>query len=212
MLGTGVRTHLVTLHHALPLVLRGRTSDDPGLVVGLTDGTAEAHAGRRHGVGFHHDLVKASVGRVVIGLAAELADHTLAAVGVTPGWLRSEAMLDHFGVTEETWRDACERVPEFAISESPTYVARGVAAMAVAGDARAGDVVSARQLADAYDVTDADGSRPDCWGHLARFVGATATRPASPRSGSTGERRGRHLRRLRRPPGRGARRARRGRR
>ncbi len=171
MLGMGVRTHLVTLHHALPLMLRDRAADDPGLVVEMTDGTAEANAEFRHGVGFYYDLVKANVGRIVTGLAAELADHPVAAVGVTPGWLRSEAMLDNFGVTEETWRDACTRVPEFAISESPTYVARGVAALAAAGDVRrwAGEILSARQLADAYGVTDTDGSRPDCWGHLARF-------------------------------------------
>ena len=171
MLGMGVRTHLVTLHHALPLMLRGRTPDDPGLVVEMTDGTAEANRDFRQGVGFYYDLVKATVGRIVTGLAAELVDHPVTALGVTPGWLRSEAMLDHFGVTEETWRDACDRVPEFAISESPAYVARGVAALAAAGDAArwSGEVVTARQLADAYDVTDTDGSRPDCWGHLARF-------------------------------------------
>ncbi len=171
MLGMGVRTHLVTLHHALPLMLRDRPADEPGLVVEMTDGTAEANAGFRHGVGFYYDLVKANVARIVTGLAAELDEHPVAALGVTPGWLRSENMLDTFGVTEDTWREACERVPEFAISESPTYVARGVAALAAAGDGRrwAGEVVSARQLADAYDVTDTDGSRPDCWGHLARF-------------------------------------------
>lgn len=171
MLGMGVRTHLVTLHHALPLMLRGRTPEDPGLVVEMTDGTAEANRDFRQGVGFYYDLVKATVGRIVTGLAAELAEHPVTALGVTPGWLRSEAMLDHFGVTEQNWRDACARVPEFAISESPAYVARGVAALAAAGDASrwAGEVITARQLADAYDVTDTDGSRPDCWGHLARF-------------------------------------------
>jgi NAD(P)-dependent dehydrogenase (short-subunit alcohol dehydrogenase family) len=170
MLGMGVRTHLVTLHHALPLMLGGR-DDTRGLVVEMTDGTAAANRDYRQGVGFYYDLVKANVQRIVTGLAAELADHPVDALGVTPGWLRSEAMLDNFGVTEATWRDACERVPEFAISESPTYVARGVAALAAAGDAArwAGEVVSARELADAYGVTDVDGSRPDCWGHLARF-------------------------------------------
>jgi hypothetical protein len=104
-------------------------------------------------------------------LTAELRDHPVTAVGVTPGWLRSEKMLENFGVTEATWRDACVKTPGFAISESPSYVARGVAALAQAGDAGrwAGTIISARQLADAYGVTDTDGSRPDCWGYLAAY-------------------------------------------
>jgi short chain dehydrogenase len=104
---------------------------------------------------------------------AELKDRGLpvTAVGVTPGWLRSESMLDNFGVTEQTWRDALEKVPGFGISESPAYVGRGIAALS--GDAEAarwaGTIVSARQLADAYGVTDTDGSKPDCWGYLAAY-------------------------------------------
>jgi NAD(P)-dependent dehydrogenase (short-subunit alcohol dehydrogenase family) len=81
-------------------------------------------------VGFYYDFVKASVDRLVKNFAAELADHPVTAVGVTPGWLRSERMLENFGVTEATWREACREVPGFAISESPAYVARGVAALA----------------------------------------------------------------------------------
>ena len=137
----------------------------------MTDGTRAANEQFRHNVGFYYDLVKANVSRIVIGLAAELEDHPVVAVGVTPGWLRSESMLEKFGVTEETWRDALDETPSFGISESPTYVARGVAAMAADPDVErwSGDVVSARQLADAYGVTDVDGSRPDCWGHLAKY-------------------------------------------
>ncbi len=122
-------------------------------------------------MGFYYDLVKANVERIVKGLAAELEQEPLTAVGVTPGWLRSEKMLENFGVTEANWRDACADRPGFAISESPTYVARGVAALARAGDAGrwAGQIVSARRLADAYGVTDTDGSRPDCWGYLAAY-------------------------------------------
>ena len=110
-----------------------------------------ANAAFRPRVGFYYDLVKANVERIVTGLAAELAGHPVTAVGVTPGWLRSEAMLENFGVTEDTWRQACVETPGFAISESPAYVARGVAALAGAADARrwAGTIVSARQLADA---------------------------------------------------------------
>ena len=101
-----------------------------GLLVEMTDGTAAFNAEFRQGVGFYYDLVKANVGRIVLGLTHELREHPVAAVGVTPGWLRSEKMLDGFGVREENWRDALARVPGFAISESPTYVGRGVAALA----------------------------------------------------------------------------------
>jgi NAD(P)-dependent dehydrogenase (short-subunit alcohol dehydrogenase family) len=170
MLRMGVWTHLVTAHHALPLMLRTAGSTGRrGLLVEMTDGTRAANTEFRRGVGFYYDLVKANVSRIVTGLAAELEEHPVTAVGVTPGWLRSEAMLETFGVTEQTWRDACAGTPAFAISESPTYVARGVAALAAdeAASRWAGDVLSARQLADAYDLTDVDGSRPDAWGHIA---------------------------------------------
>jgi NAD(P)-dependent dehydrogenase (short-subunit alcohol dehydrogenase family) len=165
MLRMGVDTHLVTAHAALPLLLRG----DRGLLVEMTDGTAEVNASYREGTGFFYDLVKANVGRIVLALAHELRDRPVTALGVTPGWLRSEAMLDGFGVTEETWRDALARIPGFAISESPAYVARGVAALAQDPEVArfAGQVLTARQLADRYGVTDTDGSRPDAWGYIA---------------------------------------------
>jgi NAD(P)-dependent dehydrogenase (short-subunit alcohol dehydrogenase family) len=172
MLQMGVHTHLITCQAAIPLLLRtARAHGSRGLVVEMTDGTSQANAEFRRNVGFYYDLVKASVERIVKGLAAELADHPVTAVGVTPGWLRSEKMLENFGVTEATWRQACAKTPGFAISESPAYVARGVAALARAGDAGrwAGTIISARQLADAYGLTDTDGSRPDCWGYLAAY-------------------------------------------
>jgi len=171
MLRMGVWTHLVTAHHALPLLLRtAAATGQDGLLVEMTDGTAEFNAAYREGVGFYYDLVKAGVGRIVLGLTHELRDHPVTALAVTPGWLRSEQMLEGFGVTEASWRDALERVPGFAISESPTYVARGVAALARAGDhaRHAGRTLTSYDLASAYDVTDADGSRPDCWGYIAR--------------------------------------------
>lgn len=170
MLQMGVHTHLITCRAAIPLMLRtGEALGTPGLVVEMTDGTSQANAEFRRNVGFYYDLVKANVERIVKGLSAELEDSVVTAVGVTPGWLRSEKMLENFGVTEANWRDACRERPGFAISESPTYVARGVAALARAADAErwAGTIVSARHLADAYGVTDTDGSRPDCWGYIA---------------------------------------------
>jgi NAD(P)-dependent dehydrogenase (short-subunit alcohol dehydrogenase family) len=167
MLRMGVDTHLITAHAALPLMLRG----DRGLLVEMTDGTAEVNASYREGVGFFYDLVKANVSRIILALAHELRGRPVTALGVTPGWLRSEAMLDGFGVTEETWRDALAKTPGFAISESPTYVARGVAALAQDPEVAqfAGQVLTARQLADRYGMTDTDGSRPDAWGYIATY-------------------------------------------
>jgi NAD(P)-dependent dehydrogenase (short-subunit alcohol dehydrogenase family) len=172
MLQMGVHTHLITCQAAVPLMLRTAAANGTqGLVVEMTDGTSEASAEFRRNVGFYYDLVKANVERIVQGLTSELTDHPVTAAGVTPGWLRSEKMLENFGVTEETWREACTRTPGFAISESPAYAARGVTALAQAADVSrwAGMIISARQLADAYGVTDTDGSRPDCWGYLAAY-------------------------------------------
>jgi NAD(P)-dependent dehydrogenase (short-subunit alcohol dehydrogenase family) len=172
MLQMGVHTHLITCRAAIPLMLRtAEALGTHGLVVEMTDGTSQANADFRRNVGFYYDLVKANVERIVKGLAVELENEPVAVVGVTPGWLRSERMLENFGVSEANWRDACRDRPGFAISESPTYVARGVAALALASDAERwkDSIVSARQLADAYGVTDTDGSRPDCWGYLAAY-------------------------------------------
>jgi|SRR5215469_5198823 len=172
MLQMGVHTHLITCQAAIPLLLRTAAErGSRGLVVEMTDGTSQANAPFRRNVGFYYDLVKANVERIVIGLAAELENLPVTAVGVTPGWLRSEKMLENFGVTEATWREACIKTPGFGISESPAYVARGVAALAAAGDADlwAGTILSARQLADTYHFTDVDGSKPDCWGYLAAY-------------------------------------------
>jgi NAD(P)-dependent dehydrogenase (short-subunit alcohol dehydrogenase family) len=169
MLQMGVHTHLITCRAAIPLMLRtAEARGTQGLVVEVTDGTSQANAEFRRNVGFYYDLVKANVERIVIGLSAELEDLPVTAVGATPGWLRSERMLENFGVSEDNWRDACVERPGFGISESPTYVARGVAALARDPDVSrwAGTIISARQLADAYGVTDIDGSRPDCWGYL----------------------------------------------
>jgi NAD(P)-dependent dehydrogenase (short-subunit alcohol dehydrogenase family) len=167
MLRMGVDTHLITAHAALPLLLRG----DRGLLVEMTDGTAEVNANYREGVGIFYDLVKANVSRIILALTNELRGRPVTALGVTPGWLRSENMLDGFGVTEATWRDALDKMPGFAISESPTYVARGLAALAQDPEVAqfAGQVLTARQLSDRYGVTDVDGSRPDAWGYIAVY-------------------------------------------
>jgi len=164
MLRMGIDTHLITSAKALPLMLRG----EHGLVVEVTDGTSEYNRSFRRDVGFYYDLVKASVERIALALAAELEGLPCTAVAVTPGWMRSEKMLENFGVTEANWRDACEKVPHFCISESSAFVGRGIVALAAdpAADRWAGRVLSSADLARAYGVTDTDGTQPDCWRYL----------------------------------------------
>ncbi|MFF7772566.1 SDR family oxidoreductase [Streptomyces massasporeus] len=163
LLRLAVETHAVTSHHALPLLLR----NPGGLVVEVTDGTADYNAGN-YRVNFFYDLAKASVLRMAFALGHELGPRGATAVAVTPGWLRSELMLDGFGVREENWRDALERVPHFAISETPHYVGRAVAALAADADVARwnGQSLSSGGLAQVYGFTDLDGSRPDAWRYL----------------------------------------------
>lgn len=176
MLRMGIDTHVVTAATAIPLLL----ATGSGLVVEMTDGTSAYNSSYREDVGFFYDLVKGAVDRIVRSLAHELSGTAVTALGVTPGWVRSEAMLAGFGVTETTWRDACRAEPGFASSESPTYVARGVAALAADADVGrdAGRVLTARELADRYRITDSDGSRPDGWGLIAA-AGSTDADPAT---------------------------------
>ncbi|MFI0137479.1 SDR family oxidoreductase [Streptomyces luteogriseus] len=163
LLKLAVETHAVTSHHALPLLLR----HPGGLVVELTDGTADYNA-ENYRVNFFYDLAKASVLRMAFALGHELGPRGATAVALTPGWLRSEMMLDGFGVREENWRDALESVPHFAISETPHYVGRAVAALAADADVARwnGRSLSSGGLAQAYGFTDLDGSRPDAWRYL----------------------------------------------
>lgn len=165
MLRMGVHTHLITCAKALPLILR--TSN--GLVVEVTDGTSEYNKRFRRNVGFYYDLVKANIERIALALAAELEDESCTAVAVTPGWMRSEQMLENFGVTEQNWRDALAHEPHFCISETPTYVARGIVALAADPVGRrqyTGQVLSSADLARRYGVTDLDGTQPDCWRYV----------------------------------------------
>jgi NAD(P)-dependent dehydrogenase (short-subunit alcohol dehydrogenase family) len=163
LLHLAVDTHLVTSHHALPLLIR----NPGGLVVEMTDGTADYNA-VTYRVNAFYDLAKTAVLRLAFAQAQELAPHDAAAVALTPGWLRSEMMLEAFGVTEETWRDALERVPHFAISESPRFVGRAVAALAADPDRNRhnGASLSSGSVAQLYGFTDLDGSRPDCWRYM----------------------------------------------
>jgi NAD(P)-dependent dehydrogenase (short-subunit alcohol dehydrogenase family) len=153
----------------LPLVIR----QPGGLVVEITDGTAEFNARYREGTTLAFYVAKAAAHLMAVGQAAELKPFSCTAVALTPGYLRSEMMLDHYRVTEETWRDALVRVPHFCISESPTFVGRGVAALAAdpARDRFTGQTMDSGQLARIYQFDDVDGSRPDCWRYMAEVVG-----------------------------------------
>ncbi|MFC5804585.1 SDR family oxidoreductase [Streptomyces formicae] len=162
MLELGVRSHVITSSCALPLLVR----NPGGLVVEVTDGTAESN--RRFRENFYYDLAKNAPIRMAFTLGEDLKDAGCTAVCVTPGFLRSEEMLDAFGVREDNWRDAVAERPHFAIAESPLYVGRAVAAVA-ADPERArwnGQSLSSGQLAKAYGFTDADGSRPDAWAYF----------------------------------------------
>ena len=122
-------SHAITSHFALPLLIK----TPGGLVVEVTDGT-DAYNATNYRVSFFYDLAKASVSRMAFALSHEFRPHGATAVSLTPGWLRSEAMLEAYGVREENWRDAIARSPHFAISETPRFVGRTVAALAADPD------------------------------------------------------------------------------
>ncbi|GGU96469.1 short-chain dehydrogenase [Streptomyces filipinensis] len=163
LLRLAVETHAVTSHFALPLLLRR----PGGLVVEVTDGTAEYNRDT-YRVNFFYDLAKASVLRMAFALGHELGPRGATAVALTPGWLRSELMLDAYGVREDNWRDALAREPHFAISETPHFTGRAVAALAADPDVARfnGQSLSSGGLAGVYGFTDLDGSRPDAWRYL----------------------------------------------
>ncbi|MFB7414606.1 SDR family oxidoreductase [Streptomyces sp. NPDC056121] len=163
LLRLAVETHAITSHHALPLLLR----NPGGLVVEVTDGTAEYNRDN-YRVSFFYDLAKSSVLRMAFALGQELGPRGATALALTPGWLRSEIMLGHYGVTEDNWRDAVEQTPHFGISETPFYVGRAVAALAADPEVARwnGQSTSSGALAQVYGFTDVDGSRPDAWRYL----------------------------------------------
>ncbi|MEO6090840.1 MAG: SDR family oxidoreductase [Umezawaea sp.] len=167
-----MEAHLVALHKLVPLVIR----QPGGLVVEVTDGDSETpYSGM-----LAYDSVKAGIRRLAHSLAKDLEPHGGTAVAVTPGFLRSEQMLEAFGVTEENWRDAIANEPHYVMAETPHYVGRGVAALAADPDrARfAGRTLSSWSLMHTYGVTDLDGSKPD-WGRWYADVVATETAPTS---------------------------------
>jgi NAD(P)-dependent dehydrogenase (short-subunit alcohol dehydrogenase family) len=169
MLRLAIDTHIITSHFALPLLIK----NEGGLVVEMTDGTAEYNA-ENYRNSLFYDLAKASVIRLAWSQAKELAPHGGTAVALTPGWLRSEMMLDLFGVEESNWRDATAREPHFAISETPRYVGRAVAHLAADPEVARfnGRSLSSGRLAREYGFTDLDGSQPDAWRYMAEVQDA----------------------------------------
>jgi NAD(P)-dependent dehydrogenase (short-subunit alcohol dehydrogenase family) len=159
----GVDTHAITSHFAIPLLIKS----PGGLVVEVTDGTNEYNT-KNYRVSFFYDLAKISVNRMAFALAHELQPYNATALALTPGWLRSEHMLEIYNVNESNWHDAIKNNPHFAISESPAFVGRAVVALAT--DAKVsrwnGQSLSSGELSKIYGYTDLDGSQPDCWRYM----------------------------------------------
>ncbi|MQR94364.1 SDR family oxidoreductase [Fictibacillus phosphorivorans] len=169
MLRLAVDTHLITSHYALPLLIK----NEGGLVIEMTDGTKE-YNDNNYRVSMFYDLAKTSVIRLAKTLSHELSPYKCTAVSVSPGWMRSEIMLEVFGVTEENWQDGIEKDPNFAISETPRFVGRAVAALAMDDNRHElnGQSFSSGDLAKKYDFYDLDGSQPDCFRYLVEVVEA----------------------------------------
>jgi NAD(P)-dependent dehydrogenase (short-subunit alcohol dehydrogenase family) len=163
LIRNGIETHIITSRFAAPMMIaRGS-----GLIVEVTDGVSDDYRGS-----LYYDLVKSAVIRLAKAQAAELRPHGVTALALTPGFMRSEAVLDYFGVTSDTWRDAIERDPHFAASETPAYIGRAVAALAADPDAArfAGQALSSWMLSKEYGFTDVDGTRPDWGAHWDRHI------------------------------------------
>jgi NAD(P)-dependent dehydrogenase (short-subunit alcohol dehydrogenase family) len=153
MLEQAVNTHIITSHYAARLLVRRRH----GVIFEITDGKTYDYRGT-----FFYDLVKTTIMRLAKTMAIELAPHNVAVVAVTPGFLRSEAMLEHFGVTEENWSEGAKRDKFFAFSETPHYIGRAIAALAADPQimGKSGQTTATWDLSEEYKFTDLDGSQP----------------------------------------------------
>jgi NAD(P)-dependent dehydrogenase (short-subunit alcohol dehydrogenase family) len=168
MLRLAIDTHITTSHFAIPLLIKRK-----GLLVEMTDGTAQ-YNDSHYRLSLFYDLAKTSVIRMAWALAQELRQHHCTAVALTPGWMRSEMMLEHYNVKEENWQEATKTTPHFAISESPRFTGRAVAHLAMDPEVSRwnGQSLSSGQLAKDYGFTDIDGSSPDCWRYMEEVIEA----------------------------------------
>jgi len=172
MLKRAIHSHIITSHYAVLMLGRGR-----GIIFEITDGDAFYYRGN-----IFYDLVKTSVIRLAFAMARELRKRDIVSVALTPGFLRSERVLDHFGVNEANWKDVGKKKDrnlnsnnqndgpgDFLVSESPRYVGRAVVALAADPKVKtkSGRVFSSWALAREYGFTDLDGTRPH-WGNHAR--------------------------------------------
>jgi NAD(P)-dependent dehydrogenase (short-subunit alcohol dehydrogenase family) len=162
-----VHTHIITSRYGAPLLVARRQ----GLIVEITDGDTLAYRGN-----LFYDLAKVSAIRLALAMAEELRPYNVTALAVTPGFLRSEAMLDHFGVTEANWQDGAKQDPHFIASETPYFVGRAIAALAADPNIaqKSGGAFSSWDLAEEYGFNDIDGRRPNWGKHFAEHVAAPA--------------------------------------
>ena len=171
ILRLAIDTHIITSKYLLPLLI----SQPGGLLVEVTDGTTKYNASH-YRISVYYDLAKVAVNRLAFSQGHELAPYGATAVAITPGWMRSEMMLENFGVTENNWRDALDTArsgqpvapPDFALSETPRYVGRAIVSMAVDPERQRWNQqsVSSGELARVYGFTDVDGTSPDIWKHM----------------------------------------------
>ncbi len=173
LLERAVHTHIITSRHGAPLMIER----DAGLIVEVTDGDTFGYRGN-----LFYDLAKNAVIRLAYAMAGDLHAHNVTALAVTPGFLRSEAVLDHFGVTESNWREAIGKDEYFAESETPCFVGRAIAALAADPDVarKSGGLYSSWELAKEYGFTDIDGRRPDWGSFFLRKVREILSRDAPP--------------------------------
>ncbi len=173
LLERAVHTHIITGRHGVPLMVER----DAGLIVEVTDGDTFGYRGN-----LIYDLAKNAVVRLAYAMASDLRAHNVTALAVTPGFLRSEAVLDHFGVKESNWREAIEKDEYFSESETPCFVGRAIAALAADPDVakKSGGLYSSWELAKEYGFTDVDGRRPDWGSFFLRKVQGIVDRDAPP--------------------------------
>lgn len=162
MLQQAINTHIITAQYAVPMMIAAKS----GIIIEITDGDGYFYRGQ-----LFYDLVKTSIIRLAFSMAEELSDHGITSLALTPGYLRSEAMLDIYGVKEENWKDATKKVPDFIASETPFFVGRAAAALAADPHvfSKTGKVFSSWDLSDEYGFKDMDGNSP----HWGRYVEST---------------------------------------